>query len=394
MNEVKNITKQNWANRFNLVGKPRLGEYTFKIDEHSTRSSWVYNSMNLGIDCGEKYGVCYASLMAGYSPERANTIYVHGKDDNGNDDFKNRFEVDWDDRFDDSLLETVGDMCFIKVGIEQTTQGNNFTKKFLSAYDAIVYIKEHLTDDMVVSVSGNLKYSMYNGNAQMNKEITSVYLSRVEDPSQFHATFTQSILLDKDSASLKEVDKGTGIMYVDAIVLDYMKEFNGHEIRGQFPYHQQFEYEYDLSKPELCKKIYEKLFKVKKGYTQITFEGDFVSGNSSVGANWDDVPDDIKELVELGIYTKEDALEKCADSGSRERHMFLRKPAAFMQGSDDNRTPVLQVFPEKYTEDELDMSWAMSDDVEDDDIPFESSESAGDGSIGDVDDMSWLDDLG
>lgn len=392
-NEVKNITKSNWSNRFNIVGKPRLGEYTFRIDEHSAKSSWIYNSMNLGVDCGEKYGTCYASLMGGYSPERANVIYAHGKDDNGNDDFKNRIEVDWDERFDESVLEQIGDMCFINVGIEQTTQGNNFVKKFLSAYDAIAYIQEHLTEDMVISVSGNLKYSMYNGNVQMNKEITSVYLSRIEDPSQFHATFTQSILIDKDSASLKDVDKSTGIMYVDAIVLDYMKEFNGHEIRGQFPYHQQFEYEFDLSKPELCKKIYEKLFKVKKGYTQITFEGDFVSGNSSVGASWDDVPDDIKELVDLGIYTKEEALEKCADNGSRERHMFLRKPATFMQGNEDERVPVLQVFPEQYTEDDLDMSWAMNEaeDDEDDDLPFGNSESVEDGSTGD--DLDWLDAL-
>lgn len=398
--EVKNITKKSWTNRFNIVGKPRIGEHTFKINEHSAKSSWIYNSMNLGIDCGEKYGTCYASLMGGYSPERANVIYAHGKDENGNDDFKNRIEVDWDNRFDDSILEQIGDMCFISVGIEQTTNGNNYVKKFLSAYDAIEYIMKHLTEDMVVSVSGNMKYSMYNGSTQMNKEITSIYLSRVDDPSKFHATFTQSILIDKDSANLKDVDKETGIMYVDGIVLDYIKEFNGNEIRGQFPYHQQFEYEFDLSKPELCKKQYDKLFKVKKGYTQITFEGDFVSGNSAVNVSWDDVPSDIQDLVEIGVYTKEEALEKCADNNSRERHMFLRKPAAFMQGSDDNKVLTLQMFPEQYDEDDLDMSWAMAeseddeDESNDDDIPFGNSESVEDGSTGSAgDDMSWLDNL-
>ena len=391
-NEVKNITKQNWSNRFNLVGKPKIGDYTFRIDEQSQKSSWIYNSMNLGVDCGEKYGVCYASLMGGYSPERANTIYVHGKDDNGNDDFKNRFEIDWDDRFDNSILDTVGDMCFINIGIEQTTQGNNFTKRFLSAYDAIAYVKEHLTEDMVISVSGNLKYSMYNGNTQMSKEITSIYLSRVEDPSQFHATFSQSVLINKDSTSLKDVDKNTGIMYVDTIVLDYMKEFNGHEIRGQFPYHQQFEYKFDLSKPELAKKIYEKLFKVKKGYTQITFEGDFVSGNNSIKPTIDDLPDDIRELIGI-LYTEEEAIEECAGNGPREQHMFLKKPAIFVQGSDDKKAPVLQMFPERYDEDELDMSWAMSDvnDEDDDELPFGSNENESGGSTGD--DLDWLADL-
>lgn len=391
-NEVKNIARKNWVNRFNLVGKPRLGEYAFKIDEHSQKSSWVYNSMNLGIDCGEKYGICYASLMGGHSPERASSIFVHGKDENGKDDFKNRFEIDWDNRFDDDVLDTVGDMCFINVGIEQQTDGRNYVKKFLSAYDAIAYIKEHLTEDMVISVSGNLKYSMYNGNVQMNKEITSVYLSRIEDPSQFHATFNQSILIDKDSVSLKDVDKSTGILPVNAIVLDYMKEFNGHEIRGQWPYHMQFEFKLDLSKPEVAKKIYDKVFKVKKGYTQITFEGDFVSGNNSVKPTIDDLPDDIRNLIGI-VYTEEQVLKECANNGPRENHMFLRKPAIFMQGSEDKQAPVLQVFPEQYTEDELDMSWAMNDIDEDDEPPFGNDESESDGFIGDGDDMSWLDNL-
>ena len=143
---MNKITKKNWVARFHILGRAKVGGYTFKIDETSQRSSWVYSSMNLGIDCGEKYGNCYTSLMGGYSPERENKLYVHGKDENGRDDFQKRIEVDWDDRFNESLLEQIGDQCFIRVGIEKTTKGNVFTKKFLSAYDAIEYINEHLVD--------------------------------------------------------------------------------------------------------------------------------------------------------------------------------------------------------------------------------------------------------
>lgn len=250
---------------------------------------------------------------------------------------------------------------------------------------------------MVISVSGDINYSMYNDNVSMNRNIKSVFISNIDDPNKFHATFTQSVIIDKDSTSLKNVDKGTGILPVDVIVLDYMKEYNGNEIRGQWPYHMTMDYQLDLSKPELCKKIYDKLFKVKKGYTQITFDGDFVSAGGTTVVDYDnDVPDDIKELVEIGVYTKEEAIESCATSTQRENHMFLRKPSVFVSGSDDNKAPVLQVFPEHYDEDELDMSWAMvknNVEEEDDDIPFENSDSVEDGSIGDVEDMSWLDNL-
>lgn len=393
---MNKITKKNWVARFHILGKAKVGGYTFKLDNTSQRSSWVYNSMNLCIDCGEKYGNCYVSLLGGYSPERENKLYVHGKDENGRDDFQKRIEVDWDDRFNETLLEQIGDQCFIRVGIEKTTKGNVFTKKFLSAYDAIEYINEHLVDGMVINVSGDIKYSMYNDSVSMSKEIKSIYISNVDDPSKFHATFTQSILIDRDSANIKDIDKDTGIMPIDAIVLDYIKEYNGHEVKGQFPYHMQMEWQFNMSKPELVKKIYDKIFKVKKGYTQITFEGDFVSSGGTTHVDYDaDIPDDIKELVEAGVYTKEEVIEDCTTSARRENHMFLRKPSIFTTGSDDNKVSAVQIFPDMYNEDDLDMSWAMSDvtdDEVDDDIPFDNSDSEEDGSIGD-DDMSWLDNM-
>lgn len=378
------IVKKDWSANFTLIGTPVVNDYTYKIDQHSERSSWIYNSLNLGIDCGEKYGTVYAECMGGYSDERENVIYVHGKDENGNDDFDNRFEVAWEDRFNDEIIETIGDMCFMTVGLEQTMQGNTYYKKFLSAYDAIAYIKEHLTSDMVVNVRGNLKYSIYQENVQTRKEINSIVLSKVDDPSKYVARFTQSVLIDKDSASLKNIDRDKGVMYVDAIVLDYLKEYNGVEVRGQFPYNKQFEFEMDFSNQEQCKKIVNKLFKVKKGITQITFEGVFVEGGATVRATWDDVPDDIKELVEMGIYDEEEALAKCSANGSRERRMVLKKPMIKLVG--DDKIPTLQKFDERYTEDDLVLDCMNAKDDGDsliDDVDGDSSD----------DSMDWLNDL-
>ena len=395
-NEVKKITRKNWTSRFNLVGRPKLGDYTFKMDEHSNKSSWIYNSMNLCLDCGEKFGNCYSNMMGGYSPERATTLYVHGKDENGRDDFGIRMEIDWDDRFDEDLLDKVGDMNFIKVGLERDVRGQTVTKKFLSPYDAIEYIHDNLTEDMVVNVSGNLRYSTYNDHVTINKDITSIYLSRVEDPKDFHASFTQSVIIDKESCNTKDIDKDTGIMPIAAIVLDYIKEFNGHEIRGQWPYHMNMEYQFDLSDKDKVKKIYEKLFKVKKGYTQITFDGEFVSNGGTVTPTIDDIPEDIRSLIGI-VYTEAEALEQCATSANRENHMFLKRPSIFMvtdQNNPDNKNAVLQMFPEHYTEDELDMSWVYADSANDDEddgddnLSFGNDENDKDGNTGDNDD--WL----
>ena len=176
---AKKIIKKDWVSTFNLIGEAKINdEYTFKINQHSEKSDWVYNSMNLGIDCGEKCGIVYCECLGGYSAKGNSVLYAHGKDENGKDDFDSKLEIAWDDRLDEDVLEEVGDLCFIKVGIEKKEDGSTFYKKFLSEYDAIAYIKEHLEPGTVVNVKGRLKYSLYKGETQVRKEITSIALSK------------------------------------------------------------------------------------------------------------------------------------------------------------------------------------------------------------------------
>jgi hypothetical protein len=386
MSKVKKIEKKDWVSNFTLIGEAVVNDYTFKTDEKSEKSDWVYNVLNLGIDCGETYGTVYAEMMGGYGEDRENVIYAHGKNEDGTDNFDEQIIVAWEDRNNEDILERIGDLSFITVGLEKTDKGKVFKKKFLSEYDAIAYIKEYLTSGMVVNVRGNLKYSEYQETTQTRKNITSIMLSSVDDSSKYRATFTQSVLIDKDSASLKNIDKDKSVMFVDAIVLDYLKEKNGVEIKGQYPYKKQFEFPLDLTNQSQCNTIVNKLFKIKKGYTQITFEGEFIEGGAVVTITYDDLTDDVKELVDIGVYELEEALAKCTANGNRERRMLLRKPYIRLVG--DDKVPVVQKFDERFMEEDL-----ILDLGEDDDIPFDVDDN-GTGSF-DVKDnsMDWLNQL-
>lgn len=393
--DKKVIEKKNWISNFVLIGKPKLSDYTFKTDEHSEKSAWIYSTMNLGIDCGEKCGTVYCEMMGGYNGEQAGVIYAHGKKEDGSDDFKNQLEIDWEDRFDESVLASVGDMSFLTVGIEKDSHSKTFYKKFLSAYDAIAYIQKHIDEDMVLNVKGTLKYSSYQDKTQVRKNIQSIVLSKAEDETKYGAKFTQTILINKDSVDLKSADKVKGIIPVFARVLDYVKEINGVEVKGQYPYNKTFDYEIDLSNESLCKTVYEKLFKVKKNVTQITFEGDLIEGGAVVTATMDDVPQDIKDLIECGVFTEEEALAKCSENGNREQRMVLRKPLIRLVGEDGQKAPVIQVFPDTYTEEDLmlDIPDALEEadeltDTDSTDDATETEESATtDGS------MDWLNSL-
>lgn len=387
------LEKKGWANSFVLVGEAKISaDYTYKLDERSEKSDWVYNSLNLGVDCGDVCGTVYAELMGGYGAERDNVVYVHGKDGDGKDDFENRFTIDWDDRFDEKILESVGDLCFMTVGLEKDKNGKVFYKKFLTPYDMIAYINENLEDGMVVNVKGQLKYSSYEGNVKVRKEISSLVLSKVDDRSKYHANFTQTMLLTRDSVG--KPDKSTGILPIYAKILDYVKEYKGKEVRCNIPYDKAFEYELDLTKPEVSQKVIEKLFKVKRGVTEITFEGDLIEGGAVVTATEDDIPDDVKALIEIGVFTLEEALQKCTVNSGKEKRMVIRRPLIKnVEGKDGAKTPVLQKFEQKYDEDDLTLDFMYEEEsedaVEDTHGEDETNEEATN-----PNDMSWLDALG
>lgn len=386
------LEKKNWTNTFMLIGEAKVGDYTYKIDEKSEKSAWVYNSLNLGIYCGETSGTVYAELMGGYGTERDNVIYVHGKTEDGRDDFANKFTIDWDDRFDEDILETVGDMCFLTVGLERDKAEKVFYKKFLTPYDTIAYVQENLKDGMVVNVKGNLKYSVYNDATQVKKEITSIVLSKADDASKYCAKFTQTMLLTKDSVG--KPDKETGVLPIDAKVLDYVKEYKGKEVKCNIPFNKTFEYELDLSDSEKMKKIISKVFKVSKGVTEITFEGDLIEGGAMVTATEDDLPDDVKELVEIGVFTLEEALARCTVNSGRERRMVIRKPSIKIIESDDGtKTPIVQKYERKYEEEDLILEF-VEDEEEDETPPFNADVEVDEEDASAVtDDDSWLDNL-
>lgn len=374
------LAKQNWSQTFTLVGEAVVNDYTFKIDQHSDKSDWIYNQLNLNVNCGDKCGRVSSELMGGYGSERTNNvIYVHGKNEDGSDDFKNQYKIDWVDRFDESILEDIGSTCFINIGLEKDIKGQTVVKKFLTPYDAIAYVHDHLEDGMVINVRGQLRYTIYNGNVQCRKEINSIFLSKAE-PKDYRATFVQTMLLDKDSAGKNTIDKDTLTMHVYAYVLEKFKEFNGWDLTdggnvkgGIFvPLKRTFEFDLKGKNPEQTGKLINKIFKVKKGVTQITFEGEFVESGAAVTATEDDLTDDIKDLIDCGVYTLEEALAKCSTNGARERKMMILRPQIRMVGDDDNKVSQVQKFDEQYQEEDLQLDCLVPKDAEEDDeLPFD-----------------------
>ena len=339
---------------FNLIGRVKVTDKTFNLD-NSYDSGWTDNSMYVGVDCGNGNTV-YAEMRSGFFPDKDNVIRAYSKDEKDDAGKSKSVEIAWEDRLDESLYDSISDSSFLTVGVEKDVMDKTVYKKFLTAYDAVEYLNEHLEDGMIVNVKGTIGYNEYEGNVSTKKEITSIVLSKIDDEADFKATFSQTILVDSKSIGKKNDDKGT--MELAAYVVDYVgkPKINGEkiEVKKNVTYPKTFEVAINEN-PEITDKMLQRFFKPKKGkITEITVTGNLVEGGSTVNITEDDIPDDIKELIEMGLYSEEEAEKKIAvGNGNRERRMIIVKPDIIYVGTGDDRKPIVAFEDGKYDEDDL-----------------------------------------
>ena len=339
---------------FNLIGRVKVTDKTFNLD-NSYDSGWTDNSMYVGVDCGNGNTV-YAEMRSGFFPDKDNVIRAYSKDEKDDAGKSKSVEIAWEDRLDESLYDSISDSSFLTVGVEKDVKDKTVYKKFLTAYDAVEYLNEHLEDGMIVNVKGTIGYSEYEGNVSTKKEITSIVLSKIDDEADFKATFSQTILVDSKSIGKKNDDKGT--MELAAYVVDYVgkPKIDGEkiEVKKNVTYPKTFEVAINEN-PEITAKMLQRFFKPKKGkITEITVTGNLVEGGSTVNITEDDIPDDIKELIEMGLYSEEEAEKKIAvGNGNRERRMIIVKPDITYVGTGDDRKHTVAFEDGKYDEDDL-----------------------------------------
>lgn len=339
---------------FNLIGRAKVTDKTFNMD-NSYDSGWTDNQMYLGVDCGNG-NIVYAEMRSGFFPDKDNVIRAYDKNEKDESGKSKSVEIAWEDRFDESLLDSIADSSFLTVGVEKDVKGKTVYKKFLTAYDAVEYLNEHLEDGVVVNVKGNIGYSEYEGNVSVKKDITSIVLSKVEEEEDFKSTFSQTILVDSKSIGKKNEEKGT--MTLDAYVVDYVgsPKIDGEkvEIKKNVVFPRTFEVEINEN-PEITAKMLQRFFKPKKGkLTEITVTGNLVEGASIVNITEDDIPDDIKELIAMGLYSEEEAEKKCAvGNNNREKRMIIVKPDITYVGQGDERKPTVAFEENKYEDSDL-----------------------------------------
>ena len=352
-NEVVSELKKG-ASSFKLVGKMVITPNTFKMESKSG-TGYISNKMYVGVNCG-KGNVVYAQMFGGYS-NSASKLYVHGKQVDPNnprrdtDDYSNQFEIGWDDRFNVDVLNSCGPACFIQVALEKNPDGNLQTQKFLSAYDAIRYIKDvtdrmsaEEKDKLVVDVRGNIEYRYYEGKVTYQKTITSVKITEVTE-DKFTSSFTQTIYVDKDCIGKADMERK--VLPLNVKVAEYVNKYKNTEIKETVPLEVEMELDAQAKiAPWLANNI-----KKSSGYAKAIILGSFVESGSTESFDISSLPADVQKYIADGVLSEEDVMRTVASGNQRQQILTIN---AIKTAIDENKNISPAFEASAYTTKEID----------------------------------------
>lgn len=312
---------------FDVVGEIVVDTKTFTLGQPGKNNqNWIQNIFNPRIDADNGKSM-YMRFSSGYDAVKGKTIYTRSKNESN-------LEVSFVDRNNENILNLVDEKSFIKVGISKEMIKDEATgkeykqwkyKNFLDTFDVVAFLQQvmPMASKQKVRITGTIKFSTYNGEVQRNYDIQSIYLlnnnEEVGKEMQPKLEFTQNFLLTKGCV-IDELDGEKGIATVNALVMiREKKEFKTVPVKL-------------LMKPqdEQAKETYKRLIprffeidedKVRRINLECIFEVGYVSGN----VNENELPDDAKELLDLGLYTLEEVMKMYA---VRERvdNLLIRRP--------------------------------------------------------------------
>lgn len=344
------------VSRFSAYGKVSISADTFPTDAVKAASGYTYKRVSFPVSVGDNNTI-YVQMMGGYSPKKP-VIYARNTDNDP-------IEVNWDLRTNENILENIADRSFVKVRLEKDADGKLIEKKFLSEFDAITYMADHLKDGQQVYIGGDVEYRHYNGQIQRSFNMTTVALDENEDrkPS---AQLSQTYLIDSTSVDRDWEDQleEKKQLVVNAYVPQYVGKHEGKQIKKTLAFPQQFVLKATDENMDKRKAIVKRFLLTDEGVVrELSLLCDLVDGYEESTGNVE-LSDDLKELIKLGFMTEEAAEKQMTIGGNRVRETVLVRPMLRR----NNGQPELMM-EDKYAPEALVFLQAIMDDEEVDD-PF------------------------
>lgn len=364
--------------RFKITGRVKIDEDSLPGAQQKEGSTWRHVNSSFRVQTDEGNSI-YVRIWGGYKTDNP-ILYKFSADRS-----EGMIQVKWDSRKESSVLEKVSNASLLRASLEKDETGKRITKEFLSEIDFEEYLQEHLHDGQLVTLTGEVEYSEYQGEVQRRFNLRNIYMAEsyekdgeTVEPTQ-ESLLYQTYILDNDSVSRranKELDDN-GQTVINAFVPQYVSSvrINGkyRELKKTVPYAQGLVVRVNKKSDgtddlELKKKLVEKVFNVPRGTVrEVTTINKIIEGyNESTVDNLEDVMSpELRELVELGIMTEEEIKEQTSIRGNKISEIEYKGVRTHKNPDTGEVRPA--IFDDKYTEEALVNPIAQMEDEELDD---------------------------
>lgn len=329
---TKELNKKQTLGRFDIVGEIAVDSKVFAIgSKGKNNQAWISNVFNPRVD-GVNGASMFVRIQDGYDEVKGKTLYLKTVNDES-------MEIKFGDRFNPILVEKVNERSFVKVFTKRVEKineesGNKFMaweepQKFLTVFDAINFLQTvmPLASKHKVRMTGDVRYSTYNGKLQRNFELKNFYIltnneeEGKEMPLGFN--FTQNIIVMKDAVK-KDMFESEGVAAIDT-KLYVRKAKDQYEILDLPLIVRATE-----DNKDTYRKMLEKYFTVDGDTVRrVNVEGIFQVGYVSGNIDENDLPQNALELIEDGFYSKEEVLKMFLKK-ERVDETLLRRPIVKM----------------------------------------------------------------
>ena len=320
----ENNQKKQTLGSFNITGYITVDDKTFEMNKAGKNNkNWIMNVFNPKVEDKEGKSM-YMRFMDGFDKVKGKRIFARTKDNSN-------IEISFADRDKEALLEQLDDFSFVKVGlgkekVKDEETGKEYERwnfrKFITSYDAIALLKEVLEIGKTYKVRmiGNQKFNLFNGNMNRNYDLQTIYILPEDDTSECDFGFKHNILLDSESVNMDKWAE-EGIANIKAKVYQ-KKNKDEYEV---------LEVPFVIRANENNKEKYENVIKKhllveEEGVIRrINIAGVYNCGYISGKVEEEDLPEEIKEMIKDGIYTKEQILNM---NSKKEKvdELVIRKP--------------------------------------------------------------------
>lgn len=345
---------------------------TFQIDlKGKNNPSFNYSRINMKME-DNKGGSFWLNAMDGFNTSKGRTIYANIKDDENN----GMMEISFADRFNEEILKNVDNRSFISVALRkiENEEGKMIWdyQNFLALYDAINFIKDRLQTGMKLYVRGRIGYSTYNDNLNKDLQIQKIYLIQDDDERELGFTFNQPVLLTSDSLDDSKWED-EHIMKVNS-KLYFAKKNRDTNKKEVEVYTLPLTLRATESTKEKYQRVVDRYLKVEQDKVRkIRLEGRFNIGYTQGNIKEEDLPDDAKELIEDGLYEKEEVLKMYANR-DRVDEMLIVRPVLIRPRNEGDK-PYIDMDDKQYTIEDLEASTYKEEPIkevviEDEDLSF------------------------